>query len=278
MERFHPTKAVMGDEQMQLIRECIAHLSGPGAYFSARQRLALSLEAAAVIDACPDCAAMDETCIAPGQSVLSVLKKNAANKKRAMEADVPEDLSLCIRLIANVQSKLTKEFYMDLVQAATEFSTLSLTKDEKSAAAAEVIAVVSVACSLTTLIEVLSLTDRIGLPKLKDLEDKEPIEARRLSSMGSTVAEDTIYGPVMGKIGSVPAGEALPMMLPMMPFKGIGLVPFEALFFSRWMASLYMEGWKVILAAYKLGARTGLTRAQMEVVAEHYTGAVACSY
>ena len=221
---------------------------------------------------------MDETCIAPGQSVLSVLKKNAANKKRAMEADVPEDLSLCIRLIANLQSKLTKEFYMDLVQAATEFSTLSLTKDEKSAAAAEVIAVVSVACSLTTLIEVLSLTDRIGLPKLKDLEDKEPIEARRLSSMGSTVAEDTIYGPVMGKIGSVPAGEALPMMLPMMPFKGIGLVPFEALFFSRWMASLYMEGWKVILAAYKLGARTGLTRAQMEVVAEHYTGAVACSY
>ena len=206
-----------------------------------------------------------------------VLKKNAANKKRAMEADVPEDLSLCIRLIANLQSKLTKEFRGSCTCRA-EFSTLSLTKDEKSAAAAEVIAVVSVACSLTTLIEVLSLTDRIGLPKLKDLQDKDPIEARRLSSMGSTVATDTIYGPVMGKIGSVPAGEALPMMLPMMPFKGIGLVPFEAIFFSRWMASLYMEGWKVILAAYKLGARTGLTRAQMEVVAEHYTGAVACSY
>ena len=50
------------------------------------------------------------------------------------------------------------------------------------------------------------------------------------------------------------------MMLPMMPHKGLGLVPFEAVFFTHWMDHLYMAGWKVVLAAYGLGARSALSR------------------
>ena len=63
-----------------------------------------------------------------------------------------------------------------------------------------------------------------------------------------------------------------------MPFKGLGLVPFEALHLNRWMRALYMDGWKVPLAPYRLGGRETLSRAQMEVVAEHYTRAVACDF
>ena len=96
--------------------------------------------------------------------------------------------------------------------------------------------------------------------------------------MGSTVAPSCLYGPMIARIGSPPAGESLSMMLAEMPHRGLGLVPFEANFVSHWMSSLYTDGWKVILASYRLGRKAVLDRAQMEVVAEHYTGAVGCSY
>lgn len=265
----------MGDAELQLVSECIAHLSGPGAYYSAHQRLAVSLETAAILDACKDCAKLVDTCLKPKTSVLEVLRKSTTLRAPAV---VPDDLALCIRAITNLQSKLTAEFYSDLVGVAQQYSKLTLAPDETKAAAAELIAVVSVASSLTTLLVTLDLKGRLGLPELSEVPDAPPIQARRLSAMGSEVKAGRTYGPLIASLGSPPVGESLPMMLAEMPFRCLGLVPFEVQFFVHWMGGLYMAGWKVILASYQLGARPALDRAQMEVVAEHYTGAVGCSY
>ena len=86
-------------------------------------------------------------------------------------AGLPREVALCVRAITNLQSKLTIEFYNDLVRAATDYSTLTLTEDETKAAAAELIAVVSVATSLTTLVETLGLQERLALPALSDVAD-----------------------------------------------------------------------------------------------------------
>ena len=265
------------DAQTPHIRACIAHLSGPGAYFSARQRLAVSLEAAAALDACKACAGLRDTCLMPRTSVVTLLR-NSGVVPAVPASTLPQDLVICIRAMINLQSKLTVEFYNDLVRAAQQYSTLKLTDSETKAAAAELIAVVSVTSSLTTLLESLGLHERFSLPDLSEIQDAQPIAARRLSAMGSTVVPGVTYGPLMSSLGSSPPGESNPMMLSQMPFRGLGLVPFEATFFDRWLAALYMEGWKVIFSAYGLGATATLDRAQMEVVAEHYAGTVGCAY
>ena len=262
-------------EPVSLIHECIAHLSSPGAYFSSRQRLAVSLEAAATFDACGDCARLWDACLKPGSSVLALLRKSAMEPS---VAGLPREVALCVRAITNLQSKLTIEFYNDLVRAATVYSTLTLTEDETKAAAAELIAVVSVATSLTTLVETLGLQEHLALPALSDVADAPPVGARRLSAMGSAVVPGATFGPLIGRLGTPPPGESLPSLLGEMPFRGLGLVPFEARFFARWLGGLYMDGWKVIFASWRLGARRCLDRGQMEVVAEHYTGTVACAY
>ena len=197
----------MGDRSgqgwMKLVDRCIAHIHGPGANFSAHQRQAMGLETAAALDTCPHCAKLKDTCLRPGTSVITALKKGVHTP---FATELPEVLILCIRAIANLQSKLTKESYDDLVAAATQFSTLSLTEDETKAAAAEVIGVVALTCSLTTFLECLNLTEQISLPEPPDSPDIRPLEPRRLSAMGSTVAQSNIFGPVMGKIGSPPPG------------------------------------------------------------------------
>ena len=100
------------EAHVPLICECIAHLSSPGAYFSSRQRLAVSLEAAATFDGCGDCARLWDACLKPGSSVLALLRKSAMEPS---VAGLPREVALCVRAITNLQSKLTIEFYNDLV-------------------------------------------------------------------------------------------------------------------------------------------------------------------